>query len=123
MLAIAFLVGTWIALREARRLRLDEDKMVSVILVTLVASILGARALYVLEHVDEFRRGWVSVLALWEGGLTLYGGIVGGAGAGLLAARPLRRPPWLGAGAPPPPPAPGARFGRGGRSPHARRYR
>ena len=25
MMVVAFLVGTWIALREARRLRLDED--------------------------------------------------------------------------------------------------
>ena len=32
MLAVAFLVGTAIALREARRLALDEDKLVTVIL-------------------------------------------------------------------------------------------
>ena len=44
MMAIAFLVGTWLALREARRLALDEDKLVNVILVTLIASIFGARA-------------------------------------------------------------------------------
>src|SRR4030067_1587600 len=81
MLAVAFLVGTWLALREARRLGLDEDKVVSVVLITLVASILGARALYVLEHVHEFRREWGSVLALWQGGLTLYGGGSAGAAA------------------------------------------
>ena len=112
MLAIAFLIGTWIALHEARRLKLDEDKMVSVILVTLVASILGARALYVLEHVDEFRRGWMSVLALWEGGLTLYGGIIGGTVAGLLTARQLGLPQWLVADALTPSLALGTMFGR-----------
>ena len=47
MLAIAFLVGTWLALREARRLGLDEDRLVTVILVALVAGVVGARALYV----------------------------------------------------------------------------
>src|SRR5436190_1980147 len=35
MLAIAFLVGTWIAMGEARRLHLDEDKLPSVALGTM----------------------------------------------------------------------------------------
>jgi len=94
MLAAAFLVGTWLALREARRLHLDEDKVTSVILVVLVSSVLGARALYVLEHVDEFRRQWGSVLAVWQGGLTLYGGVVAGTVAGLFAARRWGLPMW-----------------------------
>jgi phosphatidylglycerol:prolipoprotein diacylglycerol transferase len=112
MLAVAFLVGTWLALREARRLRLDEDTMVTIVLVTLVASILGARVLYVLEHVDEFRRGWGSVLAIWEGGLTLYGGIIAGTLGGLLTARQLRQPMWLVADALTPSLALGTMFGR-----------
>jgi len=74
MMVVAFLVGTWIALREARRLRLDEDKLVAVIFIALVSAVLGARALYVVEHVDEFRQQWFGLLALWQGGLTLYGG-------------------------------------------------
>lgn len=94
MLAVAFLVGTWIALREARRLSIDEDKLINVILIVLVASVLGARALYVMEHVQEFRREWGSAVALWQGGLTLYGGIVAGTVAGLMAARAFRLPMW-----------------------------
>jgi phosphatidylglycerol:prolipoprotein diacylglycerol transferase len=42
MLALAFLVGTWLGLREARRLGLDEDRLINVILIVLVASVLGA---------------------------------------------------------------------------------
>ncbi len=94
MLAVAFLFGTWLALREARRVHVDEDRLVSVILVALVAGVLGARGLYVLEHVAEFRREWGSVLALWQGGLTLYGGLVAGTFAGLLAARRWQLPMW-----------------------------
>lgn len=112
MLAIAFLVGTWIALREARRLGLDEDKLVTVILATLVSGVLGARALYVLEHIDEFRGGWGSVLAIWQGGLTLYGGIVAGAIVGLVAARAMGMPAWRVADALTPPVALGTMFGR-----------
>jgi len=112
MMAIAFLVGTWLSLREARRLGLDEDRVVNVILVTLVASILGARALYVLEHLQEFRREWGSVLAVWQGGLTLYGGIAAGVFAGLLAAARFGLPRWLVADALTPALALGTVFGR-----------
>jgi len=114
MLAVAFLVGTWLALREARRRGLDEDRLVTVILVALVGAILGARALYVLEHVDEFRREWGSALALWQGGLTLYGGIVLGTVAGLLTARRYHMPMWEVADTVTPALALGTMFGRVG---------
>ena len=114
MLAIAFLVGTWLALVEARRRGLDEDRVVTVILATLVASILGARALYVLEHVSEFRREWGSVLALWQGGLTLYGGLVLGTVVGLACARRFGLPAWTVADALTPSLALGTMFGRVG---------
>ena len=114
MMAIAFLVGTWLGLREAKRLRLDEDKLVNVILITLVASILGARLLYVLEHLQEFRREWGTVFALWQGGLTLYGGMAAGAFAGLLSAKRFGMPMWVVADALTPSLALGTMFGRVG---------
>jgi phosphatidylglycerol:prolipoprotein diacylglycerol transferase len=113
-MAVAFLFGTWLSLREARRLHLDEDKVVSVILVSLVAGVLGARMLYVLEHVSEFRREWGSVLALWQGGLTLYGGLVAGVFGGLLMARRLGLPIWVTTDALAPSLAIGGVFGRVG---------
>jgi len=114
MLAIAFLVGTALALRECRRRGLDEDRMVTVILVALVAGVLGARMLYVLEHVAEFRREWGSVLALWQGGLTLYGGIIAGVVGGLVTARRIGLPMWETADALAPSIALGTMFGRVG---------
>jgi phosphatidylglycerol:prolipoprotein diacylglycerol transferase len=114
MLAVAFLVGTWLALCESRRLGLDEDRVVTVILVALVAAILGARALYVIEHLRDFRGSYLSVLALWQGGLTLYGGIVAGTAAGLFTARRTGLPVWVAADAVAPSLALGTAFGRVG---------
>ena len=114
MMAIAFVVETFLSLREARRLSLDEDKVVNVILITLIASVFGARMLYVLEHLAEFRREWTSVLALWQGGLTLYGGIAAGTFAGLLASRRMGLPVWITADALTPALALGTMFGRVG---------
>ncbi len=111
-MALAFVVGTFLGLRESRRLGLDEDKVVNVILVTLIASVFGARLLYVLEHLPEFRREWTSALALWQGGLTLYGGVVAGTFAGLVAARQMGLPVWILADALTPSVALGTMFGR-----------
>ena len=112
MMALAFVVGTFLGLREARRASLDEDKVVNVILVTLIASVLGARMLYVLEHLGEFRREWTSALALWQGGLTLYGGIAAGTFAGLVAAKRMGLPVWITADVLTPSLALGTMFGR-----------
>ncbi len=114
MMAVAFLVGTWLGLLEAKRRGLDEDKLLNVVIVTLVASVLGARALYVLEHLADFRREWGSVLALWQGGLTLYGGLVAGTFAGLASARRFGLPRWVVADALAPSLALGTMFGRVG---------
>jgi phosphatidylglycerol:prolipoprotein diacylglycerol transferase len=114
MLALAFLVGTFIATREARRLHIDEDKLITVILVALIGGVLGARMLYVLEHVEQFRREWGSIFALWQGGLTLYGGLVAGIVAGLVTARRLGLPMWTVADALTPSFALGTMFGRVG---------
>jgi phosphatidylglycerol:prolipoprotein diacylglycerol transferase len=64
--------------------------------------------------VDEFRQEWGGVLALWQGGLTLYGGIVAGTVAGLLTARQAGLPMWIVADALTPSLALGTAFGRVG---------
>jgi len=112
MMAVAFLVGTWLSLREAKRLHMDEEKVVNVVLLALVGGVVGARALYVFEHLADFHREWTSVLALWEGGLTLYGGVVAGTLVGLAAARRLGLPRWVVADALTPAIALGTMFGR-----------
>jgi phosphatidylglycerol:prolipoprotein diacylglycerol transferase len=87
MLAAAFLVGTWLALKEARRRGLDESKLINLVLVILVSSILGARGMYVLTHLEEYRSHPLMAFALWEGGLTLYGGLALGTIAGFAYMR------------------------------------
>ncbi len=113
-LAIAFLVGTWLGLREARRHGMDEDRYLTVVLVTLVASVFGARLLYVLEHIEDYRGHWAGILALWQGGLTLYGGIVAGTVGGLWMAKRQGLPPWRVADSLAPSIAIGTTFGRVG---------
>ena len=114
MLAIAFLVGTWLGLKEARRFGMAEDKFLTVILFTLVGSIFGARLMYVMEHIADYRSQWSSVLALWQGGLTLYGGVIAGTIVGLWMAKRQGLSAWRVADSLAPSIAIGTAFGRVG---------
>jgi len=114
MIAIAFLAGTWLGAREGRRLGLDEDRLISVVLAAMIAAVLGARLLFVIEHLQDFIREPASLLAVWQGGLTLYGGIAAGTLAGLVAAARLGLPRWVVADALAPSLALGTMFGRVG---------
>jgi phosphatidylglycerol:prolipoprotein diacylglycerol transferase len=87
MLALAFVVGAWIALGEARRKGVDESKLLNLVLVILVASIVGARGFYAITHPAEFAGDPLGAFRLWEGGLTLIGGFVLGTAAGFAYMR------------------------------------
>jgi phosphatidylglycerol:prolipoprotein diacylglycerol transferase len=84
MLAVAFLVGSRLALGEARKRGIDESKLLNLVLVILVSSIVGARGMYVVTHWGDYAARPFDALALWEGGLTLYGGFALGTIAGFV---------------------------------------
>jgi phosphatidylglycerol:prolipoprotein diacylglycerol transferase len=96
-LAIAFVVGILIARRRVRRAGLDPDLVIDLAFYVILASIAGARAVFVAVHWDLFRGDLLGVLRLWDGGLAQYGGIAAGVVTGLLFFRWRGVPPWRGA--------------------------
>jgi len=70
-------------------------------IVVLVAGVAGSRVFHILEHLDEFRQHpWSMIFS--RSGLSIYGGLIFGAGAGLLMLRRWRIPvrPFMDAIAP-----------------------
>ena len=84
-----------IAGREEKRLGLPTDSVVDLALWVIPAGIIGARAYYVVFAWETFRQNPVSVLYIWQGGLAIYGAVLGGLAAAALFSRvkrlPLRR--------------------------------
>ncbi len=74
-LAISFLVGCGLALRRARPRGYSEDLMFGLFFWIMAAAIVGARAHFVLAHPADFPT-LGDALRIWDGGLTLYGGLV-----------------------------------------------
>jgi phosphatidylglycerol:prolipoprotein diacylglycerol transferase len=75
-IAIGFLFGAWILSHEGPKRGVDLDHINSMVFWALVGTIIGARLFYVIGHWSEFD-GVADALALWNGGLTLLGGIAG----------------------------------------------
>ena len=89
MLSIGGGVCFWLAWREIQRKRLEPGPMLTLSLIAFVAGLLGARALSVLVRWPAYADlEWWRLLALWDrGGMSLYGGILAAAAAGLAYIR------------------------------------
>ena len=74
-------------LRE-KRLGLPKDTTIDLALCVIPLGIIGARLYYVAFSWSTFAANPLSILEIWNGGLAIYGGILGGAlGAWLFARR------------------------------------
>lgn len=88
MMAVAALVGLWLFRRELARSRLP-DAAADAALWGLAGGLLGAKVLWAVEHLGE---GPVTALFFSRGGLSWYGGLIGGMGAGLCVIAVRRLP-------------------------------
>ena len=87
MLAVSFAVGIWLAARRGRARGLAPETAYDLSFVILISSLIGVRGFYVVTHLDQFAGQWLKIFAFKEGGLTLYGGLVGALAAGWFFCR------------------------------------
>ena len=81
--AVGIAGGVWLAVRCARRVGLPEDDAFTIALVAVPCGIVGARALWVLEHTDLIHSVG-DIFALTDGGISVYGAMIGGALGGFI---------------------------------------
>ncbi len=75
------------ALRNMRRIGLDPDRAIDVIIAGIIGGIIGARTYYVAFNWSEYAGDWKSILNTREGGLAIYGGVIGAFLVGAIACR------------------------------------
>jgi phosphatidylglycerol:prolipoprotein diacylglycerol transferase len=89
MYIIAIAVGFWLLTKEARRknLGLPTESLLDLLLLTIPLAILFARLYYVVFRLDYYGRFPLDIFKVWEGGLAIHGGVLGGAIAVLIFSR------------------------------------
>ncbi len=78
MIALALLVGSTIMMLECRRQKMDEDKFVNLMFWGVISAIIGARLYYVLFNWSYYQQHFIEIFEVWNGGLAIHGGIIGG---------------------------------------------
>ncbi len=76
--AIGVLLGVMVAARFARRAGFTDDQIYNTAVALVVGGIIGARALFVLEHLDYFRNSPQEIFQINAGGISIYGALIGG---------------------------------------------
>lgn len=73
----AVLIGIYLAIKESKRMSMEkytQDLVTSII----ISGIIGARIYYVIFNFEAYKYDLLSIFKIWEGGLAIYGAIIGG---------------------------------------------
>jgi len=90
-MALGFLCGWQAAVWLCKRTGQNADQLTSLLTWLMLASVLGARTAYVMEHwTAEFADAPLAILRFDQGGLMFYGGLIAAAFVLLLYARVTR---------------------------------
>lgn len=76
---LAILVGSYVFFKEARKKGYDEEFLTNLIFYGAIFGIIGARIYYVIFNLDYYLQNPLEIIAIWNGGLAIHGGIIGGA--------------------------------------------
>ena len=87
LMATAIMIGFWLAHRRAVKEGLPADELVRAAQWAVVAGLVGARAYEVIFNWDYYGRFPSKIIAVWEGGLAIHGGLIVGPLVGILLAR------------------------------------
>ncbi len=77
IIAFGFTLAVLFGGRMAYKWKMSIDKMLDVLIYGTIAGIIGARLYYVAFEWDAYKDDLLSIFKIWEGGLAIYGGIIG----------------------------------------------
>ena len=68
-----YLVGRWAPMRG-----IDPDAIYSIAVWAIIGGVVGARLVHVIDQWDFYQNNPGQIIAIWEGGIGIWGGILGG---------------------------------------------
>ncbi len=87
IIAFGFLLAVLWGGRMAYKWKMSLDKMIDVLIYGTFAAIIGARLYYVIFRWDYYSTHLGEIIQIWNGGLAIYGGIIGGIIAAFITCR------------------------------------
>lgn len=78
IIVVAILVGYAIAVSYSKKINYKTGDIMEMVFYLILWAIIGARAYYVMFNFDSYKNSLLDILKIWEGGLAIYGAIIGG---------------------------------------------
>lgn len=76
MVALAFAAGIAVAMNSSEKAGISREDVMDATMYVLISGIVGSRLFYVIGFWDMYRGDLWGALAVWEGGMVFYGGLV-----------------------------------------------
>ena len=95
IIACGFLLAVLYMIYRAKTFGLTQDDVLDLVLWAVPIGVVCARLYYCVFYWDLYRDNPISMLYIWEGGLAIYGGIIGGAITVLVLSRVKKIPPLV----------------------------
>lgn len=92
IIACGFVLAALYMMKRAKCFGLTDDDVLDMLLWAVPIGVVCARAYYCIFYWELFRDNPISVLYIWEGGLAIYGGVIGGAITLLVVAKVKKIP-------------------------------
>lgn len=97
ILACAMLAGLYLAMKQAHHYGLTQDHIMDLVLWAVPSCIVGARIYYVVFYLDLYRNAdgslnWGRMVAVWDGGIAIYGAVIAAVIVVVLYARAKKLP-------------------------------
>ena len=92
IIACGLLLGIWLASYRAKKRGWSSDLVLDFILLAVPLAIIGARAYYVAFEWEYFAANPAKIIAINEGGLAIYGAVIGGFLAAFIFSKAAKFP-------------------------------
>lgn len=77
ILGLAALAGMIVAIREGKRYGIPQEFFMDMVLLGVPSALVGARIYYVAFKWEEYRDNFWDVFKIWNGGIAIYGALIG----------------------------------------------
>jgi len=77
IIAVGAILGLFLAIKEGKRFGISQEFFFDMLLIGLPSALIGARLYYVAFEWQQYRDNPIEIIAIWHGGIAIYGALIG----------------------------------------------
>ena len=95
IMAVAIVLATWMSISEGKKRQIESDDFIDLLLWAVPLGYVGARIYYVIFEWGYYSQHPDQIIAIWNGGIAIYGGLIAGLIVLLVFCYKRMLPPFL----------------------------